>query len=90
MALPIGIFAQAPAGQGGGRGGGGQRGGPPAGAAAAPAAAGAKGAAPVDLTGYWVSIVTEDWIESVPFSETRGYIQSVLRYAVNYRRFYKE
>ena len=49
---------------------------PPAagGAAAAPAGgqgrgagaqggAGARGAAPVDLTGYWVSIVTEDWIE---------------------------
>ena len=27
------------------------------------AASGAKAAAPVDLTGYWVSIVTEDWIE---------------------------
>ena len=38
----------------------GQRGaGPPGGAA--PAAA--KAAAPVDLTGYWVSLVTEDWIE---------------------------
>ncbi|MBI2149307.1 MAG: hypothetical protein HYU27_01720, partial [Acidobacteria bacterium] len=37
-----------------------QRGGAPQGA---PAAAGARGAAPVDLTGYWVSIVTEDWIE---------------------------
>jgi soluble lytic murein transglycosylase len=32
----------------------------------------------------------EDWIESIPFSETRGYIQGVLRYAANYRRFYKE
>src|SRR3954466_4302692 len=31
------------------------------GGAAAPA--GGKAAAPVDLTGYWVSIVTEDWIE---------------------------
>jgi hypothetical protein len=47
-----------PAGQGrGGRGGqapaapGGGRG------------AGAQAAAPVDLTGYWVSLVTEDWIE---------------------------
>ena len=38
---------------------GGQRGqGAPGGAAQA-----AKAAAPVDLTGYWVSIVTEDWIE---------------------------
>ena len=36
----------------------GQRGAGP-GAAAQPA----KAAAPVDLTGYWVSIVTEDWIE---------------------------
>jgi hypothetical protein len=27
------------------------------------AAASARAAAPVDLTGYWVSIVTEDWIE---------------------------
>jgi hypothetical protein len=35
------------------------RGGQPAGAPAGGAAA----AAPVDLTGYWVSIVTEDWIE---------------------------
>src|SRR2546430_261137 len=49
----------------GGRGGG---------APAAPAAA--KAAAPVDLTGYWVSIVTEDWIERMspdsPPSGTRG------------------
>ena len=37
---------------------GGQRG---AGPAAAPAPA--RTAAPVDLTGYWVSLVTEDWIE---------------------------
>ena len=33
------------------------------GAAAGPAAAGARGGAPVDLTGTWVSLVTEDWIE---------------------------
>jgi hypothetical protein len=48
-ALPLGLFAQQ-----GGRGGG-----------AAPAATPqtAKAAAPVDLTGYWVSVVTEDWIE---------------------------
>jgi hypothetical protein len=50
LAVPIGVMAQA------GRG----RGGQPAGAAPA---AGASAAAPVDLTGYWVSIVTEDWIE---------------------------
>lgn len=37
----------------------GQRG---AGAPPAPAATG-KAGAPVDLTGYWVSLVTEDWIE---------------------------
>src|SRR5262245_66446101 len=49
LAMPVGLFAQ------GGQG----RGGPP------PAAGGGnpKAAAPVDLTGYWVSIVTEDWIE---------------------------
>jgi hypothetical protein len=47
LLVPVGLFAQ------GGRGGG-----------AAPAAAqGPRAAAPVDLTGYWVSIVTEDWIE---------------------------
>src|SRR5262245_36098199 len=33
------------------------------GAAPVGAAAGGRGAAPVDLTGYWVSLVTEDWIE---------------------------
>src|SRR5690242_8045759 len=38
---------------------GGQRG---AGAPQAPPATG-KAGAPVDLTGYWVSLVTEDWIE---------------------------
>jgi hypothetical protein len=43
----------------GGRGGGGQRGGP----GGPPAAQSPKTAAPVDITGYWVSIVTEDWIE---------------------------
>ena len=44
----------APAAQGGGgRGGarGGQRGAPPT----------AQAAAPIDLTGYWVALVTEDW-----------------------------
>jgi hypothetical protein len=46
---PISVFAQ------GGRGGAG------GGAPAAPQ--NAKAGAPVDLTGYWVSLVTEDWIE---------------------------
>ena len=50
-AAPAGSPAAAPAGQG--RGGGAPGG----------AAAGARAGAPVDLTGYWVSIVTEDWIE---------------------------
>ena len=36
------------------------------------------------------SMDLEDWIESVPFSETRGYVKGVLRYAANYRRFYKD
>src|SRR5215468_8226991 len=49
IAIPIGLFAQ------GGRGGGG--------AAPLAGAGNAKTAAPVDLTGYWVSIVTDDWIE---------------------------
>jgi hypothetical protein len=48
--LPVGLYAQG--GRGGGRGAGG-------GAPAAPA--NAKGAAPIDLTGYWVSVITEDW-----------------------------
>jgi hypothetical protein len=42
-----GLYAQGR----GGRGGGG----------AAPAAQNAKAAAPIDLTGYWVSVITEDW-----------------------------
>jgi soluble lytic murein transglycosylase len=36
------------------------------------------------------SLDSEDWIESIPFSETRGYVKSILRYAANYRRFYKQ
>ena len=50
------LFAQGAGGRGGG---GGQRGGP----GGPPPAQSPKAAAPVDLTGYWVSIVTEDWIE---------------------------
>lgn len=53
--VPSALFAQ---GGGGGRGGGG-RGGP----GGPPQAQSAKAAAPVDLTGYWVTLVTEDWIE---------------------------
>ena len=44
--IPASLFAQVPAGG---------RGGPPL------APKSAKEAAPVDLTGYWVSVVTEDW-----------------------------
>ena len=51
MALvPVALAAQA--GQGGRQGGQGRQGGPPA---------TAQSAAPVDLTGQWVSVVTEDW-----------------------------
>src|SRR5262245_22891807 len=61
IAIPVFVLAQ------GGRGGQ---------APAAPAGAGARAAAPVDLTGYWVSIVTEDWIERMspdsPPSGVRG------------------
>jgi len=51
LLAPLGLYGQAP--QAG-------RGAAPPGAAAP---RNAKAAAPVDLTGYWVSIVTEDWIE---------------------------
>ena len=59
MALLLAVSAFSVVLFGQGAPGGGQRGG------GAPAAApqGARTAAPVDLTGYWVSIVTEDWIE---------------------------
>jgi hypothetical protein len=57
LAAPAWSSAQPPAQ---GQGGGGDRGG-----RGGPSGAGTTGrsAAPVDLTGYWVSIVTEDWIE---------------------------
>lgn len=32
----------------------------------------------------------EDWVESIPITETRLYVQGVLRNAANYRRFYKD
>lgn len=51
LVISVGLFAQ------GGQAPAGQRGAPPA------AGGAAKASAPVDLTGYWVSIVTEDWIE---------------------------
>lgn len=61
LALPAAIVL---ADQGGAPPAGGapgaQGGGPGAGRGAAPSP---KASAPVDLTGYWVSIVTEDWIE---------------------------
>jgi hypothetical protein len=47
LTVPTGLYAQGR----GGRGGGG----------AAPAAQNPKAAAPIDLTGYWVSVITEDW-----------------------------
>jgi soluble lytic murein transglycosylase len=34
------------------------------------------------------SLDTDEWVESIPFSETRGYVQSVLRNSANYRRLY--
>lgn len=54
-----GLYAQAPAAAPaqGGRGGGGRGG--RGGGAAGPQ--NAKTAAPIDLTGYWVSVITEDW-----------------------------
>jgi hypothetical protein len=59
-AAPIAALAQAGQGRGAGDAAGQGRGGP-GGRGGAPVSA--RAAAPVDLTGYWVSIVTEDWIE---------------------------
>ena len=53
LTSPAKMYAQ---GKGGGKGGGGKGGG-----GAAPAVQNAKAAAPIDLTGYWVSVITEDW-----------------------------
>jgi soluble lytic murein transglycosylase len=36
------------------------------------------------------SMDIEEWVENIPLAETRGYVQGVLRYAANYRRFYKD
>ena len=78
VAVPSGMFAQGGGAQGGGRGAApavpvappvpGPAAAAPAvqgrgGQGGAPAGAGARGAAPVDMTGYWVSLVTEDYIE---------------------------
>jgi len=72
LSIPVLMVAQAPPagapqgapaqpgaaapGGGQGRGRGGQGNAPAAGR-------GGRAGAPVDLTGYWVSLVTEDWIE---------------------------
>jgi hypothetical protein len=78
VAAPAGVPA-APGGAGaaaaapGQAPGGGQGRGAGGGAPQAPATA--RTAAPVDLTGYWVSIVTEDWIERMsPDSPPSGVI----------------
>jgi hypothetical protein len=58
LMIPVYIFAQGGGGGGGqGKGGGGGKQG---GAPAAPVAP--RAAAPIDITGYWVSLVTEDWL----------------------------
>ena len=60
LAVPLALSAQAGQGRGGAPG----------------AAAGARTAAPVDLTGTWVSIVTEDWIERMsPDSPPSGVLR---------------
>ena len=46
---------------GGGRAGGGQRGGGQGRAGGAQAPQTPQAAAPLDLTGYWVAVITEDW-----------------------------
>ena len=50
-AMVVAVSVVSAAGQRGGAGRGGQQGPPPT----------ARAAAPIDLTGYWVSVVTEDW-----------------------------
>ena len=51
MVVAVSVAVISAAGQRGGAGRGGQQGPPPT----------ARAAAPIDLTGYWVSVVTEDW-----------------------------
>jgi hypothetical protein len=87
VAIPLVVLAQAgrggaPAGAPAGAGAPPAAGGAAAqargqGGGAAPAAApGARGGAPVDLTGTWVSIVTEDWIERMsPDSPPSGVLR---------------
>jgi len=72
-APPAPAAGQAPAGQ---RGGG--PGVPPGpGRGGAGAGAGARAGAPVDLTGTWVSLVTEDWIERMsPESPPSGVVNA--------------
>jgi len=55
LAIPVYMLAQG-GGGGGGQGKGGGKGGPP------PPPPVPRAAAPIDLTGYWVSLVTEDWL----------------------------
>ncbi|HSP68441.1 MAG TPA: hypothetical protein VLN48_11980 [Bryobacteraceae bacterium] len=57
LSLTIPVYISA---QGGGGGGGQAKGGGKGGAPAAPAVPRAQ--APIDITGYWVSLVTEDWL----------------------------
>src|ERR1041385_6999907 len=57
LTIPVFIFAQGGGGGGQGKGGGG---GGKGGAPAAPQVP--RAAAPIDITGYWVSLVTEDWL----------------------------
>jgi len=60
LVIPVFMFAQGGGGGGGQGKGGGGRGGKGGGVPAAPA--NPKAAAPIDITGYWVSLVTEDWL----------------------------
>ena len=61
LAIPVFIFAQG-GGGGGGQGKGGGGGGRAGRGGAPPAPAVPRAQAPIDLTGYWVSLVTEDWL----------------------------
>jgi soluble lytic murein transglycosylase len=56
-------------------------------------AAAAYNAGPLRVQ-QWIAergpIDIEEWIETIPITETRNYVQSVLRYAMNYKRFYSK